>query len=80
MKAIYRWIDYLVTNISFVYKTRIYPCMTKHYWCKFYDWYNKTEKKGWYVLDRHGELIPWIHFDKHSIICLYSGMFTPIEK
>ncbi len=71
---------YPIVHLRFVYKTKIYPRKTKHYWCKFYDWATKTEKEGWYVLDKHGNMIPWVHFDNNCLICLYPSMITPIEK
>ena len=69
-----------ITHLRFIYKTEIYPRKAKHYWCRFYDWRTKTEKEGWYVLDKNGRMIPWVHFDNGSLICLYPNMFTPIEK
>lgn len=71
---------YPFVHLRFIYKTKIYPRKVEHHWCKFYDWYTKTEKEGWYVLDKHGNMIPWVHFDNGCLICLYQGMFTPIEK
>lgn len=69
-----------ITSLKFYYKTEIYPRKTEHHWCRFYDWVTKTEKEGWYVFDKHGRMIPWVHFDNGRIICLYPSMITPIEK
>jgi len=69
-----------ISHLRFIYKTKIYPKHTKHYWCKFHYWLTDTEKIGWYVLDKHGNMIPWVHFDESAIICLYPNMITPIEK
>lgn len=71
---------YPFVHLRFIYNTEIYPRKAEHHWCRFYDWVAKTEKEGWYVLDKHGEMIPWVHFDNGSLICLYEGMFVPIEK
>lgn len=68
------------TNLKFYYNTEIYPRKAEHHWCRFYDWVTKTEKEGWYVFDKHGHMIPWVHFDNGRIICLYPSMITPIEK
>ena len=45
-----------------------------------FEGFTETEKEGWYVFDKHGKMIPWVHFDDDSLICLYPDMFTPIEK
>ncbi len=71
---------YPFVHLCFIYKTKIYPRKVEHHWCRFYDWVAKTEKEGWYVFDKHGKMIPWVHFDNGSLICLYEGMFVPIEK
>ena len=71
---------YPFVHLRFVYDTEIYPRKAEHHWCKFYDWVTKTEKEGWYVFDKRGKMIPWVHFDDSALICLYEGMFIPIEK
>ena len=71
---------YPFVYLRFIYETEIYPRKVEHHWCKFYDWLHETEKEGWYVFDKHGKMIPWVHFDDNSLICLYPDMFTPIEK
>lgn len=73
-------ISCLFIHLKFIYQTKIYPLFVKHHWCTFYDWMTETEKKGWYVLNKHGKMIPWVHFDKGWLICLYPNMVTPIEK
>ncbi len=72
--------EYITISLKFTHQTKIYPLFVKHHWCTFYDWKTETEKEGWYVLDRHGKMIPWVHFDKGCLICLYSDMITTIEK
>lgn len=69
-----------LVHLCFIYNTEIYPRKVEHHWCKFYYWVTKTEKEGWYVFDKHGNMIPWVHFDDDNLICLYQGMITPIEK
>lgn len=71
---------YPFVHAKFVYQTETYPKKVEHHWCKFYDWVTETEKEGWYVLDKRGDMIPWVHFDDNSLICLYPSMITPIEK
>ena len=73
--------SYLITHLRFIYETRIYPRKAKHYWCKFYNWTTKTTAIGWYVRDKKGKMIPWVHFkdDPATIMCLYESMITPIN-
>lgn len=73
------FIYYLSTELQFIYKTKIYPLTVEHHWCKFYDWVHQTEKEGWYVFDKHGKMVPWIHSDDGTF-CLYYDMITPIIK
>lgn len=74
-------VEDLIVIIKRIYLTEIYPKKVEHHWCKFNDWYTKTEKEGWYVLDKYGEMVPWVHFDNNTkIICLGSNMITPIKK
>ena len=81
IEDIITFFTYPFTHSHWVYETKIYPRKVEHHWCKFYDWVSKTEKEGWYVLDKHGNIIPWVHFDNDSgLICLYPSMITPIEK
>lgn len=68
-----------ISFLRYTYDTKIYPRKVKHYWCKFYDLIDKVEKEGWYVLDKRGEMIPWVHAD-NGITCMYPNMITPIEK
>lgn len=79
MKAIVDFITCIIIHLQFIYKTKIYPKHTKHYWCKFHYWLTDTEKEGWYVLDKRGDMIPWVHFDQSSLICLYPHMIVSIE-
>lgn len=70
----YPWVQ-----LRFKYRTQIYPRKAKHYWCKFYDPITKTEREGWYVLDKKGEMIPWVHYED-GCMCVYPDMITTIEK
>lgn len=79
-EEIITFFTYPLVHAKFVYETVTYPKKTEHHWCKFYDWVTKTEKEGWYVLDKRGNMIPWVHFDNNRLICLYSNMITPIKK
>ena len=67
-------------SLHFMYQTKIYPLKAEHHWCKFYSWRDKAEREGWYVLDKDGHMIPWVHYDRNRVICLYSDMITPIKK
>lgn len=63
------------------YETQFLPKFKPHYKCTFYDWQTKQITKGWYIEDRKGNRIPWIHFeDSNKLICYNSNYkFTKIE-
>lgn len=73
---------YPFVHLRFIYYTKIYPRKAKHHWCRFYDWKTYTEKEGWYIFDKHGYMIPYLHLDDNRIICLYPSIneITPIRK
>lgn len=71
---------YPFVHLIYVYETKIRPRKVPHYWCKFYDPYDGVEKEGWYILDRKGKMIPWVHFDNGKMICLYYRDITPTTK
>ena len=66
----------IFSHLQFIFKTQILPMFTKHYYCTFYDWMDETYKTGWFIRDIKGNMIPWVHFDKSSLICLYENMIT----
>ena len=68
-----------ITHIKFVCKTKIMPLFRPHHKCIFYDCLHKAYKEGWYITDKYGEMIPWVHFDTKSLICLYPSMIIKIE-
>lgn len=69
----------MIVSFKFWWGTKIRPRFAPHYWCTFWDWQAKKYKTGWYILDRKGKMIPWVHFDNHFLICYYENMITPIE-
>ena len=65
---------------KFIYKTKILPKFRPHHKCIFYDWVNKIERCGWYITDKNGEMIPWVHFNgDRNLICLYPSMIKKID-
>ena len=64
---------------KFIYKTKIMPLYRPHHKCTFNYWLDNTVREGWYITDKKGEMIPWVHFKEKSIICLYPSMITKIE-
>ena len=69
-----------IWNGRFIYKTRILPIFRTHYNCYFYDWYRETYNIGWFIRDRKGNMIPWVHFNKNSLMCLYEDMIIKVEE
>jgi len=67
----------MFTNFRFWWNTKIRPRFVSHYWCEFWDWREKKKTVGWYILNREGDMIPWVHFDQ-GLICLYENMITKI--
>ena len=72
-------ITYPIIHLKFTYETRILPQSVPHHRCIFYDWVHKTYKEGWYIRDKKGNMIPWVHFDNGCLICLYESMIEKIE-
>lgn len=66
--------SHLFTGFTFWWCTKIKPRFAPHYWCEFYDWSTKKITKGWYILDRKGKMIPWVHYGNGCIMCLYENM------
>lgn len=71
-------ISYIITHARFLYNTEILPLFVPHHKCVFYDWVNGFERGGWYINDKNGNMIPWVHFNKRCLICLYSDMIKKI--
>ena len=68
------WFDLtFYTNPKFIYQTKIRPKYVPHHCCKFYDWSAKKHQYGWYILDKKGEMIPWVHYHD-EMMCLYPNM------
>ena len=75
---LYNEIRYIISHIQFVYKTKILPKFVPHHRCVFYDWHREFYRGGWYINDKNGNMIPWVHFNKHCLICLYPNMIRKI--
>ena len=69
----------MLTSLKFWWKTSFKPRFVPHYWCTFWNWITKKQDTGWYILDRKGKMIPWIHFGDGCLMCLYENMITPID-
>lgn len=69
----------MFTNFRFWWNTKIRPRFVPHYWCEFWDWREKKKVIGWYILNRKGDMIPWVHFGESNLICLYEDMITTID-
>ena len=69
----------MFTNFRFWWNTKIRPRFVPHYWCEFWDWREKKKTVGWYILNRKGDMIPWVHFGESNLICLYEDMITTID-
>lgn len=70
---------HLFSSLIYWWNTKARPRFAPHYWCKFYDCTTKKAAIGWYVLDRKGKMIPWVHHRDGRIICLYENMITKIS-
>ena len=70
----------MLTSLKFKWRTTVRPRFVPHYWCTFYNWTTKKIDTGWYILDRKGRMIPWVHYGNNYIMCLYENMITPIES
>ena len=63
-------ITYPITHLKFTYKTKVLPRFVPHHRCIFYDWVHKTYKEGWYIRNKNGYMIPWVHFDNGCLIAI----------
>ena len=78
-------ITYPFTHLHFLYETKYLPKHRPHYFCTFKDPYHHGRvTKGYYIKDRKGHMIPWVHFitenNTHAMICLYESMITPVGE
>lgn len=81
LEDIHVYITYPFVHLRFLYRTKYRPRKVTHFWCEFHDWADNQDKKGWYILDKRGNMIPWIHFDNDKkMICLYEHMIKPISN
>lgn len=81
LEDIHVYVTYPFVHLHFLYETKYRPRKVKHFWCEFYDWTTGQNKKGWYILDKRGYMIPWVHFDNDKqMMCLYESMIKPIDN
>ena len=56
--------------LHFTYEARILPKFREHIFGYVYDWTEGTIKPAYWVRDRKGNIIPWAHFDKSTVMCV----------